>query len=121
MGSGHFPDQGYGKSAYIRNMQYADASGNSQKYDGSRGIVVSDTNRYQMRADWKGEGSWGTYMYLGGRAGRGGGGGGGAWGGGECREGLVVYNDNVALGLDGSVYMGGAWEGGIPWVDWRWV
>lgn len=66
MGSGHFPDQGYGKSAYIRNMVYTDSNGNDQRYDGSRGIVVSDTNRYQMKADWSSTGSWGSYMYLGG-------------------------------------------------------
>lgn len=66
MGSGAFPDQGYGQSAYIRNMVYTDSNGNDQKYDGSRGIVVSDTNRYRMSADWSGSGSWGSYMYLGG-------------------------------------------------------
>lgn len=66
MGSGSFPDQGYGKSAYIRNMVYTDTSGADKKYDGSRGIVVSDTNRYQLSADWQGTSSWGSYMYLGG-------------------------------------------------------
>ncbi|KAF1964314.1 DUF239-domain-containing protein [Bimuria novae-zelandiae CBS 107.79] len=66
MGSGHFPDQGWGKSAYIRNMVYTDASGNDQRYDGSRGVVVSDTNRYQMKARFQNTNDWGSYMYLGG-------------------------------------------------------
>ncbi|KAK7182259.1 hypothetical protein DPSP01_006978 [Paraphaeosphaeria sporulosa] len=66
MGSGTFPDKGYGQSAYIRNMVYTDSNGQDQKYDGSKGIVVSDTNRYRMSADWSGSGSWGSYMYLGG-------------------------------------------------------
>jgi hypothetical protein len=66
MGSGHWPEEGWQKSAYIRNMLYTDTGGNDQKYDGSRGVIVSDTNRYRLTADWSGSSSWGAYMYLGG-------------------------------------------------------
>ena len=31
-----------------------------------------------------------------------------------------VYNDNVALGLDGECIWD-AWEGWIPRLDWRWI
>ena len=66
MGSGNWPEAGWQQSAYIRNMVYTDSQGAQQKYDGSRGIVVSDSGRYRMAADWSGASSWGAHMYLGG-------------------------------------------------------
>lgn len=66
MGSGNWPEAGWGQSAYIRNMLVTDMQGNDQKYDGSRGIIVSDTSRYRLVADWAGQSTWGAFMYLGG-------------------------------------------------------
>jgi hypothetical protein len=66
MGSGAWPEAGWGQSAYIRNMVYTDGNSNDQRYDGSRGLVISDTGRYRMVADWSGSSSWGAYFYLGG-------------------------------------------------------
>jgi hypothetical protein len=66
MGSGNWPEAGWQQSAYIRNMVYTDSQGAQQTYDGSRGIVVSDTGRYRMAANWGNTGTWGAHMYLGG-------------------------------------------------------
>lgn len=66
MGSGNWPEAGWQQSGYIRNMVYTDLGGADQKYDGSRGIVISDTNRYRMVADFQSQSNWGSYMYLGG-------------------------------------------------------
>lgn len=45
MGSGEWPEAGQGRSAYIRNMLYRNTADTEVAYDGSRDIVVSDTNR----------------------------------------------------------------------------
>ncbi|KAF2877950.1 hypothetical protein BDV95DRAFT_588950 [Massariosphaeria phaeospora] len=66
MGSGNWPDAGWTQSAYIRNIVYTDTGRSDQKYDGGGGIIVSDNNRYRMRADFQSQGSWGSHMYLGG-------------------------------------------------------
>ncbi|KAF2657039.1 hypothetical protein K491DRAFT_691406 [Lophiostoma macrostomum CBS 122681] len=66
MGSGNWPEAGWQQSAYIRNMVYTDLNGNDQRYDGSAGQVVSDTNRYRMTPHYQDTGSWSSYMYLGG-------------------------------------------------------
>ncbi|KAF2475934.1 DUF239-domain-containing protein [Lindgomyces ingoldianus] len=66
MGSGNWPEAGWQQSAYIRNMVYTDTSGVDQRYDGSGSIVVSDSNRYRMDAEYQSQTSWGSYMYLGG-------------------------------------------------------
>lgn len=66
MGSGNWPEAGWQQSAYIRNMVYTGTDQADYRYDGSRGLVISDTNRYRMTADWSGSSTWGAYMYLGG-------------------------------------------------------
>ena len=66
MGSGNWPEAGWQQSAYIRNIVYADSNGADQRYDGSRGIVVSDSNRYRMVTNFQGQTSWGSNIYLGG-------------------------------------------------------
>ncbi|KAF2738355.1 DUF239-domain-containing protein [Polyplosphaeria fusca] len=66
MGSGSFPEAGFGQSAYIRNMFYIDTGDVLQTYDGSAGTVVSDTNRYRMVADYHSSTNFQSYMFLGG-------------------------------------------------------
>jgi hypothetical protein len=66
MGSGNFPEAGFGQSAYIRNQVYTDTGGADQAYDGSRGVVVSDSGRYRLSAAWNSGTTWGSYFYLGG-------------------------------------------------------
>ncbi|KAI0967017.1 hypothetical protein F4678DRAFT_447167 [Xylaria arbuscula] len=66
MGSGEFPDAGYGKSAYIHNIVYVDGNGNYVDYNGQDQLVVSDTSRYNLNPSWSSGSSWGSYFYLGG-------------------------------------------------------
>lgn len=66
MGSGHFANEGYGKAAYIRNVLITGTDDNDTDYDGSQGVVVSDTNRYTIDTHFKSGSAWGSYFYLGG-------------------------------------------------------
>lgn len=67
MGSGHFPEDGFGKAAYIRGIYVIDTGDNAYQYSPNTGNVISDANRYRLQSHWvSGEGSWGSYMYLGG-------------------------------------------------------
>ncbi|KJZ78454.1 hypothetical protein HIM_01845 [Hirsutella minnesotensis 3608] len=66
MGSGQFPEQGYGKSGYIRNMIYVDTNGTYQFYDGSKRVLQSDINRYRIKTFFKSGTNWGSYCFLGG-------------------------------------------------------
>jgi hypothetical protein len=66
MGSGEFASTGFGRSGYIHNIQYTDTSGNSQGYDGSSQIIVSDTSRYTIDYSFNSGTSWGSFFYLGG-------------------------------------------------------
>ncbi|KAI8630443.1 hypothetical protein F5Y19DRAFT_46744 [Xylariaceae sp. FL1651] len=66
MGSGEFPQTGFGKSAYIHNIEYIDYSAVYQPYNGQAELVISDTSRYNMIATWNSGSDWGSYFYLGG-------------------------------------------------------
>ncbi|KAJ3498655.1 hypothetical protein NLG97_g944 [Lecanicillium saksenae] len=66
MGSGHFASEGYGKAAYIRNILITGTDDRDTDYDGSAGVVVSDTNRYTIDTHFKSGQSWGSYFFLGG-------------------------------------------------------
>lgn len=66
MGSGEFPEAGFGNAAYLRKIAYYDTGNNYQNYDGSRGVIVSDQNRYRLSANWNSGSDWGSYFYLGG-------------------------------------------------------
>ena len=66
MGSGSWPEAGFGQSAYIRNMVYTDTGNVDRVYDGSKSLTVSDSNRYRLSASWNSGGDWGSYFYLGG-------------------------------------------------------
>ncbi|OAA70400.1 carboxyl-terminal proteinase [Cordyceps fumosorosea ARSEF 2679] len=66
MGSGHFAAEGYGKAAYIRNIRLTGTDDKASDYDGSRGVIVSDSNRYSIDTHFKSGTSWGSYFFLGG-------------------------------------------------------
>ncbi|KAI0393481.1 hypothetical protein F5Y17DRAFT_306164 [Xylariaceae sp. FL0594] len=67
MGSGEFPQAGFGKSAYLHNIYYIDqGSNNYVDYNGDNQLVVSDTSRYNLIKSWNSGTSWGSYFYLGG-------------------------------------------------------
>lgn len=66
MGSGNFPDAGYGQSAFIRNIVYIDGADKPQFYDSQGNFVVSDNNRYRIQPHWKSGSDWGSFCFLGG-------------------------------------------------------
>lgn len=66
MGSGNFPEPGFGQSAYIRNILYIDTNENGRGYDAQGHFVVSDPNRYRFQDHWNSGTDWGSYCFLGG-------------------------------------------------------
>lgn len=66
MGSGNYPDTGYGKAGYIRNIQYYDTSDALVGYNTN--LVAEDTNRGYKIAPFfnSGKSGWNSYMFLGG-------------------------------------------------------
>ncbi|KAH8156248.1 hypothetical protein CIB48_g12001 [Xylaria polymorpha] len=66
MGSGEWPQTGFGKSAYIHNIQFINTGNTYQDYNGQNQFVVSDTNRYNILPTWSSGTNWGSYFYLGG-------------------------------------------------------
>ncbi|KAI0450076.1 hypothetical protein F5B21DRAFT_447312 [Xylaria acuta] len=66
MGSGEFPNTGFGKSAYIHNIAYISTDNNYLDYNGQNQLVVSDTGRYNIAPTWSSGTNWGSYFYLGG-------------------------------------------------------
>jgi hypothetical protein len=66
MGSGEFPQTGFGKSAYIHNILYVDTNNVYQDYNGQSQLVISDTGRYNILPTWNSGSNWGSYFYLGG-------------------------------------------------------
>jgi hypothetical protein len=66
MGSGEWPETGFGHSAYIHNITYIDTNGNAQGYDGSAQASTSDPSRYRMITGFNSGQAWGSYIWLGG-------------------------------------------------------
>ncbi|KID92953.1 carboxyl-terminal proteinase [Metarhizium guizhouense ARSEF 977] len=66
MGSGEFPDKGFGYAAYLRRIAYYDTKDTFQNYNGSRGVVISDQSRYNLSAAWNSGSDWGSYFFIGG-------------------------------------------------------
>lgn len=66
MGSGLFPESGFGHAAYMHNIVYTDLSDKAQHYDGSAHIQESDRNRYRISPSFKSGTSWGSFVFLGG-------------------------------------------------------
>ncbi|OAY74912.1 hypothetical protein ACMD2_26040, partial [Ananas comosus] len=63
MGSGHFPEEGFGKSSYFRNIQIVDASNNLRSPKGV-GTFTEQSNCYDVQNGNNGD--WGSYFYYGG-------------------------------------------------------
>ncbi|KAL1197819.1 Protein neprosin [Cardamine amara subsp. amara] len=63
MGSGHFPDEGFGKASYFRNLEVVD-SDNSLVPVRDVKILAENTECYDIKSSYSNE--WGTYFYYGG-------------------------------------------------------
>ncbi|XP_059430484.1 protein neprosin isoform X2 [Corylus avellana] len=63
MGSGHFPEEGFGKSSYFRNVQVVDDSNNLKAPKGI-GTFTEQSNCYDVQTGSNGD--WGHYFYYGG-------------------------------------------------------
>ncbi|GAB2222588.1 hypothetical protein Droror1_Dr00016707 [Drosera rotundifolia] len=63
MGSGRFPDEGFGKASYFRNIQVVDESNNLKTPKGI-GTFTEQSNCYDVQTGNNGD--WGHYFYYGG-------------------------------------------------------
>ncbi|URD96061.1 carboxyl-terminal peptidase [Musa troglodytarum] len=63
MGSGHFPEEGFSKASYFRNIQIVDGSNNLGAPKGI-GAFTEQSNCYDVQNGNNGE--WGQYFYYGG-------------------------------------------------------
>ncbi|KAI3877452.1 hypothetical protein MKX03_026509 [Papaver bracteatum] len=63
MGSGHFPEEGFSKSSYFRNIQVVDGSNNLKSPKGI-GTFTEQSNCYDVQNGNNGD--WGSYFYYGG-------------------------------------------------------
>ncbi|XP_031473677.1 uncharacterized protein LOC116246111 [Nymphaea colorata] len=63
MGSGHFPDEGFGKASYFRNIQIVDSS-NNLRAPKDIGTFTEQSSCYDVQNGNNGE--WGNYFYYGG-------------------------------------------------------
>ncbi|KAK9128375.1 hypothetical protein Syun_017172 [Stephania yunnanensis] len=63
MGSGHFPEEGFGKSSYFRNIQVVDGSNNLRAPKGI-GTFTEQSNCYDVQNGNNGD--WGNFFYYGG-------------------------------------------------------
>ncbi|XP_010544508.1 PREDICTED: uncharacterized protein LOC104817130 [Tarenaya hassleriana] len=64
MGSGHFPEEGFGKAAFFRNLEIVDGS-NTLRPPPSLGALAPTPNCYNVRIGGAGT-SWATHFYYGG-------------------------------------------------------
>ena len=68
MGSGHFPDEGYGRASYFRNIQYMDSTGNFRDAE-DMGLILYVTNPSCYNIDVQNDKNYfgnGTHVYFGG-------------------------------------------------------
>ncbi|EXC46297.1 hypothetical protein L484_001292 [Morus notabilis] len=63
MGSGRFPDEGFGKASYFRNIQIVDGS-NNLRDPKDIGTYTEQPNCYDVKTGKMGD--WGSYFYYGG-------------------------------------------------------
>ncbi|XP_045825617.1 uncharacterized protein LOC123917814 [Trifolium pratense] len=63
MGSGHFPEEGFGKASYFRNIQVVDSS-NNLKAPKDLGTYTEYHNCYDVQTGSNGD--WGHFFYYGG-------------------------------------------------------
>ncbi|MFJ4520729.1 neprosin family prolyl endopeptidase [Streptomyces sp. NPDC088810] len=68
MGSGHFPNEGWSRAASMHNLAcQSDGAGTMAGFRGTPS--VTNTNAYQITADFSGTTTWGSYLYWGGPGG----------------------------------------------------
>ncbi len=68
MGSGHWPDQGWKKSAYMQNLRYqSGVNGSMSRYNGSP--WESNPGEYGIEAHFNDGGSWNSHCWVGGPGG----------------------------------------------------
>jgi hypothetical protein len=65
MGSGHFPEEGYGKASFFKNIQTVDGSNQFRSDVDFIGTAVDKPNCYNIGNFGKNE-DWGNYFYYGG-------------------------------------------------------
>ncbi|KAF2950677.1 hypothetical protein DAI22_01g205300 [Oryza sativa Japonica Group] len=65
MGSGHFPEEGFGRATYSRAIQVVDSS-NHLKPPKGVGLIAPLPNCYNVIAGSSSTTNWGTYIYYGG-------------------------------------------------------
>lgn len=63
MGSGHFPDEGFGKAAYARNLEVVDHDNNLIAVSNLK-LLVEKPNCYDVKNGYSD--TWGNYIYFGG-------------------------------------------------------
>ncbi|KAK4385801.1 hypothetical protein Sango_2704100 [Sesamum angolense] len=63
MGSGHFPEEGFAKASYFRNLEIVD-SDNSLSSAHDISTLAENTNCYNIKSSYNNE--WGTHFYYGG-------------------------------------------------------
>ncbi|CAL4990958.1 unnamed protein product [Urochloa decumbens] len=63
MGSGHFPEEGFSKASYIKNIQVVDSS-NSLKLPNGVGLIAERPSCYSVQNGSSSD--WGTYIFYGG-------------------------------------------------------
>lgn len=63
MGSGHFPEEGFGKASYFKNIQVVDSSNNLKAPKGL-GTFTEQSSCYDVQSGHNGD--WGHYFYYGG-------------------------------------------------------
>ncbi|KAA8515744.1 hypothetical protein F0562_018645 [Nyssa sinensis] len=63
MGSGRFPEEGFGKASYFRNIQIVDGS-NNLRAPKDIGTFTEQSNCYDVKVGKNGD--WGNYFYYGG-------------------------------------------------------
>ncbi|KAF9610037.1 hypothetical protein IFM89_019765 [Coptis chinensis] len=63
MGSGHFAQDGFGRSSYFRNLEVVDADNSLSSVQGIS-TLAENTNCYDIQSSYSNE--WGTHFYFGG-------------------------------------------------------
>jgi hypothetical protein len=67
MGSGRFADEGWTRAAYIHNMRVQTwRDGAMADFDGSDGLLTTDSQLYDIDAHFNSGSNWGSYIYVGG-------------------------------------------------------
>lgn len=66
MGSGKFPEEGWGRAAYIRQMTYTDLNRVDRTYTGPSRSVTEPMRYDCMTNELLGDSFWGSYMFVGG-------------------------------------------------------